>query len=307
MVVPTRTCASDTSTSSDLDELSLEEKKLQLFSKQMLNGRRFKGTFQEKRYVESLNAYRDVVCLAGEEEELIQDILAVKHKIDDLYPSSHWIGITTPDIVGAPAAYSLWVDLPKNTTFGAYCFKIKRVKFSDKETRLRIQVIYPLNEDMHRIDEKKEHLYSDANTSSSDILTNIKQDINEKLHYLLQNIATLSNLRETIKFLFMLLATITVFLFEILKYFSEFLLKFMNEFSNFMKSAAPIFQILANLVERLFRTLCMLVAFLIKGGSPSPTPPTSNLYLQRRYIPYQNMRALPASPKTHDVIIEEIE
>ncbi|GJQ69067.1 hypothetical protein Trydic_g6231 [Trypoxylus dichotomus] len=195
MVIPTRTCSSDTSVSSELDDLSFDEKRVHIFAKQMLHGRLFIGSFQERRYVESLNAYRDVVCISREEQELIQDILTVKQKVEELHPNNHWVGITTPDIIGTPASYSLWVELPENTPFGAYWFKIRRMKFNINESCLRIKVIRPITQDAHRTKESKEQTTSD-NLSFEDTYANVREDINEKLHYFLQNITTFANLKE---------------------------------------------------------------------------------------------------------------
>lgn len=300
MVRPTVACPSDTSLSSEIDELTFDERRVQLFAKQMLQGRLFMGTFQEKRYVDSLGVYRDVVTISREEQNVIQDVLTVKQRVEELYSNEHWVGITTPETIGAPASYSLWVELPEGTTFGLYWFKIKRVKFDNNETCLRIKIIRSVNQDIQKAArETNEQNCNDA----KDILKNIKGDVNDTLTYFLNNITTFANFKETLVFLFMLLATLSMSLFELLKCASEFSLKFMNEFSNFLKSAAPIFQILANLVDRLFKTLCMLILYLVKGSSARP----QNVYPQRQYIPYQNLRALPAATKRRGVIIEEIE
>lgn len=305
MVVPTKMCPSDSSISSDMDDLSFDEKRVQIFAKQMLSGRLFMGAFQEKRYVESLNNYRDVICISREEQELIHDITVVKQRIDDLYPGNHWVGITSPDMAGAPASYSVWVELPEDVTFGAYWFRIRKLKFRQNEVCLRVKIVRAINHDANHQSGDAEEVFSNNTFSSEDILNNVKQNINEKLHYFLKNVTTFSNFKESIKFLFMLLATLITCLFEILKHLSEFLLKFMNEFSKFLKSSAPIFQIFANLIDRLFRTLCMLIAVLIRGQTPRPPPP--NPYDQPRYIPYQNLKALPAPTRRRGVIIEEIE
>ncbi|KAK4883544.1 hypothetical protein RN001_006863 [Aquatica leii] len=51
---------------------------MQLVAKKTLQNRLFVGNFQEKRYVASLQAYRDVVVVSNDESELLRDLKAIQ-------------------------------------------------------------------------------------------------------------------------------------------------------------------------------------------------------------------------------------
>lgn len=110
------------------------------FSKRMLKTQLFMGTYEEKRFVQPLNAYRDVVRVHSDEKTFIENLLTVKHKAQsELGEFLPWIGITEPNMIGAPMGYCLWVILPVEV-FGSYWFQVKSVRCSTMEV-IRVKLL----------------------------------------------------------------------------------------------------------------------------------------------------------------------
>lgn len=88
------------------------------------------------RYVANLKAYRDVIQINKDEKDLLFDLDVVLKRIRKY--TNKWVGITTPDIIGAPAGHCLWVEL-QTEVFGCYWYQIKTIKFKENEVTLKIK------------------------------------------------------------------------------------------------------------------------------------------------------------------------
>ncbi|XP_034253047.1 uncharacterized protein LOC117652328 isoform X2 [Thrips palmi] len=137
------------STSTDVtSDLSPEEAEIRNFVKKRLGKRLFLGHYQERRYVDTLRLYRDVVVLHKSETELQVDIERVQLKLISFYRGGKWLGITSPDTIGAPAAgHCLWTKL-QDVAFGFYWFQIRQIRFEDNAVEVRLKVIRKVNEEV---------------------------------------------------------------------------------------------------------------------------------------------------------------
>lgn len=106
-----------------------EEERVQIFARQMLVNRVFVGNFIERRYVEPLNAYRDVIVVDQNEVDLKSDLDVVRKRVDGFYKGSIWIGITGPNMVGTPSGHCIWTHL-EGIPFGECWFIIRKVNFT---------------------------------------------------------------------------------------------------------------------------------------------------------------------------------
>lgn len=107
--------------------------------KQIIKNRVFLGHYQEKRYVERLKTYKDLVVLNSNEKSFCDDIDLVFKRIqkqinDDNDNGANndvsvWLGFTAPNVIGAPAAgYCIWSKLNEsesNVAFGQYWFQVR--------------------------------------------------------------------------------------------------------------------------------------------------------------------------------------
>lgn len=101
----------------------------------------FLGHYQEKRYVERLKTYKDLVVLNSTEKTFRDDIELVYKRIqkqinDDSVDGEKndagvWLGFTSPDVIGAPAGHCIWTKLNESEStvaFGQYWFQVRIIQ-----------------------------------------------------------------------------------------------------------------------------------------------------------------------------------
>lgn len=264
--------------------------------KSMLKNCIFIGEFKEKRFVEIINAYRDIITVSPQEKDFIQNLTAVKRKLDLEIVNKSWIGITTPTMIGAPVGYNLWVVLPQEV-FGTYWYRVKTVEFSSDEIRLKLDIIRPYQREstpLRSLDE--------AEVSVSMIYEEKIQMLKENILYFFRHIVTLHNIKEVIIFLCVFASTLFLGLISGVKYLLEYLLLLIREISFLMKSVSPIFNAMFQMITKCIYGLYHLVYVIF--GKP---PPVYNNYInlnpqtefsdpRSRYNDYFQNRALPYYP-----------
>lgn len=299
------TKVSEVSTSS-VDDVS-DHDYIKKYAKQMLRNSLFIGKFQEKRFVEPLNLYRDVVTISADEKDFIHNLLVVKKKINEGFLKNPWLGITDPDTVGAPVGYNLWVEL-KEEVFGKYWYKVKTVEFHDNEIKLKLDIIRPV---------KQERSPLRSNTSNSqqtarevdfkEYLGQICDVLKLNLANFCTSVLTFENIKQSVIFLSVLVGAIITGGISIIQYLLEYILKLIREVSFLIKAITPIVTSCINLIGRsIFGFYSMIVALY---KSKSPPPPVYNAYLQydpntnhyQGYVPNypRELQYYPNNRRTH--------
>lgn len=277
----------ETSLSSSMgDYLSQEELQVREFVKSMLKGRLFIGNFQEKRLVANLKAYRDVIVVSKNEHDLLHDLEVVRKRIASVY-KGRWVGITTPEIVGAPAAHCLWVELPEEV-FGSYWYKIKTVRFREQEILLKVAIVRPVNKatadasNIENINHKK--VENDAKTEDNEYsFTDFKKSLKDRGIYIqsatfavLKDVVTYQNTKDTIIFLSVLLMAIGASSVKLMHYVAEYSLRLLHEVSGLIRAVTPFFVACIDMVGKVIGA-CLILFF----GSGKKTPPAYNVIENR--------------------------
>lgn len=128
------------------------------FAEQILKDRVFMGNFYEKRYVKSLNSYRDVIVLDKDEVDLRADLIKVRNFSLARNPNG-WLGFSEPhDIDAPPAVYCIWTVLDKcdrtgdglnvaTTVFGDYWFQIKAIHLAQNAAiEMEMKILRPIKQ-----------------------------------------------------------------------------------------------------------------------------------------------------------------
>lgn len=276
-----------------ITEALTEEQEIKIFSKQMLINRLFLGHYQERRFVESIGSYRDVVFITATEYELKKDLDTVMQRLKDFCEFSEmWVGITGPDCVGAPAGYAVWVKL-HNLAFGRYWFQIKKVKFvDDREMILHLKCIRPA--DAESVSESRKVFETPDSapepTPANDDTVNydkVKQKGKKFLEDITTNLAsvfTVHNIKEAITFMFVFIVTCVTGMFYLVRYVGDYSIKFMREFSYFIQANTPIFLAVIDLWGKCIGGLYLLIAMLWRGSKVQP-PPDVNWGPHHRALP----------------------
>ncbi|KAL1509350.1 hypothetical protein ABEB36_004104 [Hypothenemus hampei] len=263
------------------------------FAKKMLKTQLFIGTYQEKRFVESLNSYRDVVIVNRDEVNFINNLITVKRRIkNEDQNESLWIGITNTEIIGAPAGCALWVTLPIDV-FGTYWFEVKSVDFRGNEVKLRLKVIREI---------KKETV----NNLNDQLETDIKLDLLQSLKKFYEKYITWENIQATVKFLSLLIATILLGSVNSLKFLAEYLIKLLYAMSEVIRSSTPIVLKCVDLLWKTIYGFMALIVVLFTNKPHRPSPGNQNYYFgeSRRLIPLEYNRPYRSRSS---VIIEPVE
>ncbi|XP_053949448.1 uncharacterized protein LOC128857728 [Anastrepha ludens] len=127
--------------------LSPQEEALQSLCKQLLKSTFFRGYYEERRFVDAVSDYRDIVGLHCSERDVERLLLDIKCKLQLFYQNSPkvWIGITHGACMGIiPKKYTLntniWLQL-QEVAFGQYWFSVKSVRFRKNEVLLKLKVV----------------------------------------------------------------------------------------------------------------------------------------------------------------------
>lgn len=290
-----------------------EEQQVQIFARQMLSKRLFVGHYQERRYVDALNSYRDIVCVSDTEDDLPRDLSIVKKRIQQMYPSHVvWTGITGPEMTGAPAGCCLWVKL-NSIPFGHYWFQIREVKFIENmEICVRLKCLRSVNPDGGSVSSTSaipNEQPANSNTSPDETLA--KEDTNEfsalidfqkvlssvkDLNYhdlILGWISSLSvlftphNMKQVLSFLVILIITAGTGFVKFVAYLGEFSIRVMREISVFVQVCTPVLLGIIDFFTKCVGGVLLLISIIWRGSPPSNT-------FQQTFQPQQ--RSFPALP-----------
>lgn len=228
----------------------------------MLKTQMFIGSYEEKRYVEAVDSYRDVVRIDSEETQFIGNLQVVTRKLkQELDNGIAWIGITNPNTIGAPAGFSLWTILPIEV-FGKYWFKVKSVAFSEHEVILKLDVVRPV---------KSEQSTGDSGTNESRdfdlkaFMLDASSTFRSSFTSWIKTNLTLTNIRSTIIFLGLLMTSIVAGAVNLVKYLMEYLLKVMSETSKIIKVCTPILITCIELVRSVLFGILSMIVTLVRG------------------------------------------
>lgn len=261
--------------------INIQDLGVKEFAKAMLKGRLFIGTFQEKRLVADLAAYRDVVIVSKEEHFLTRDLESVKKRLQKC--NTRWVGITTPDTIGAPAGHALWVELTEEV-FGTYWYKIQSVKFRRNEILLKLKTIRPVTIESTEATAAatvKDVGSQNCRESFSQFFD--PSGVKDVVSHLFGEI-TARDVKNGITFVFVLLMTLFGGGVNFLCHASDYLLKLMHEMSKMITALTPIFIALIEAVTKIVGGFYLLIAMMWKSSrEPSRImPPRQAISYERQ-------------------------
>ncbi|GLV31186.1 uncharacterized protein CBL_12261 [Carabus blaptoides fortunei] len=296
---------SETSTTEDRDDsISEEERNVRIFATQMLKSRIFLGHFQERRYVDAIQAYRDVICINDSEHVLKKDVDLVRKKLRTHYGYNFWVGLTAPDFVGSPRGHCLWVE-SGNTAFGGYWYKIRGVRFHRNEVTVRLKVVRAMtsndtigNQQSQSLDNMTNIL---DNISWDALLENAKNTASENIKWFFTTVLTANNIKEAITFLSVFIATSVALSVKGIAFLMNFALRFMRETSILIQSSTPVMISVVNLIGKIFGGFYLLIAMMWRDSKRPSSGPEYRSLDTTRY----NRRAI--GYKRSSPIITEIE
>lgn len=276
-------CSQESCNADDNEQIHLYN-----FVNSMLKGRLFIGDFQEKRYVASLNEYRDVIVIEEDGKDLHVDLEVIKKRLSNAF-KTRWIGITTPKTIGAPAGYCIWVDLHEEV-FGKYWYKIRSVSFRGDEILLKIKPLKAITQQCSSGSNTSGGDSKFRNSAANDISLRSLKTLGEKVKSfmlvdvptILCDVFTLNNIKEATKFLVLLTGAALVGMVGLTKFLADFSLRLLRELSNLIRSVTPFTIACVDMCGKVIGGFYLLIAVLWRDS--------------RRPQTYQRFVHMPKNP-----------
>lgn len=241
-----------------------EEENLLNFCKQMIKKRVFQGSYQERRYVEHLKGYRDLVVLHSKENDLKIDLRYIKNRVYNFYNNdNHWVGISLPETIGAPAGLCIWTEID-NLAFGEYWFQIRSIRFKTNEVIIKLKALHPITANTSGSAHEEN---SDTTLSPQNLYILFrawKRSISESIMWFLSKEINKDNILALLRFTGVLLLSLMTGSLEMIKFLGVFVIRFLAEMRNLLRVASPIILKIIDLLNKIIGGLFILLAMVWK-------------------------------------------
>lgn len=287
---------------------------LQSLCKQLLKSRLFRGFYVERRYVDEVKGYRDIISLQKSEKSLDKMLRDIRDKLQLFYSHQNphmWIGISSGQLTGInnpPLAFNtyLWVEM-NDLAFGQYWFSIKSIRFRDNEIILKLKEVQNVEEDesspkwskVPTINEKQEicdktneSLETTSNSSTQtpaslkdnqinfdDFVILLQQwwaTIKQTIYDFMAQDISKANIKAFLRFMGLLIVSILSGALVGVKFLGIFTLRFMFELSRLTHVLTPIIFKIIELFNKMIGGFYILLAMIWKDAVVNRNQPKHN-------------------------------
>ncbi|XP_014213624.1 uncharacterized protein LOC106643138 isoform X2 [Copidosoma floridanum] len=210
------------------------------------------GKYTDKRYVESLGVYRDVIVIESPND--VDKLFEIK-KLLEQFMVNRWI--EDPQNISSQSCL-LWTHL-KEVPVGKHWFHLSGITIETKEILVEVKHVEPF-----RIPDRSFNI-SDTDFPSFDP----------------KEIFTYSNVCEAFKFTVILFMALFTFFIEALKYLADLSIRFSYVMINFVHVSTPICMGIFEFLTKCVAGFYWLIYAMIKGSANSPAVPAALMSSQR--------------------------
>ncbi|XP_050725974.1 uncharacterized protein LOC127003407 isoform X1 [Eriocheir sinensis] len=254
------------------------------YIEERLRGRIFSGWVEERQWVESVGGYRDVIEVDEWEVEMNQQLQTIISSIPGVQDGTRWINITPPD---KSPYYRLWVLLEAPPTPGHYWYTVTGTRVQPQFGLMisvkEIRSIHPYDGELAEARRKRMKKKAKGGAQSElESVSEVLQDFADQFTSLrpatilstITSAISLSNIKETIRFITVLLMTLVIGLVTFLRESHVVGLRFVREAGIFVHNATPFLQTVLGFFEKIVGGLYLLVAMVYRDfRRPSVPPP----------------------------------
>ncbi|XP_046978019.1 uncharacterized protein LOC124543765 [Vanessa cardui] len=271
-------------TSSHLDKYEdIQTVNVRNYIKDLLKSRIFLGRYLERRLINQCIGYRDVVIVSPAEVELKRDLEEAQHKLQTIYPSTHWIGISDSEAVGHKSGTCLWTEID-NQPFGPFWFQIKTIKFRDNEIIVILKCVRHITDSFLEIEPILTGAIEKPISKSDGKPITIESTISETYGDIaknLQSALSIKNAKEFVTFLFAFVIAIFTGSTAFINFLGNFILALVREMSILIKNSTPMFLGFLDFLSKIVGGFYILIAMFFKPNSPNPLNKRSVAYYER--------------------------
>lgn len=279
-----------------------------------LRGRIFSGWVEERKWVENLGSYRDIVEVDEWEVDFNKQLNIIIRKIPGVQEGTRWINITAPTAV--QLSYCLWVLLIQPPIPGHYWFVITGVAVQPLfGLKISLQIVRSIDPQDYETAEARSKRRQISSSELGHELETISQQFMDwwdqvrQLNFALVWSAvtatfTISNILEAVRFCIILVITLIVGLVTLLRDSYHFVLGVIHEAGIFFRNLRPFLQSVALFVEKLIGGLYLLLAMVYRDWkqpspqSASPSPVTRHTLQPSKSDHPHVPTCSPAVPRT---------
>ncbi|XP_063614204.1 uncharacterized protein LOC134787373 [Penaeus indicus] len=244
----------------------------------------FSGWVEERKWIENLGNYRDIIEIDEWETNINKNLRYIIKKIPGVQESTKWINITPPSVV--QPSYCLWVLLEEAPIPGHYWFVITSVGvqslFGLKISLRIIRSIHP--QDYEEAETRSTRRKQLASGEPGKEIQAISQqfadwwDQAQQLNFALvwsaiATTLTLSNIRDALRFLTIVIVTLTVGLVTFLRESHHVVLRIVHEAGLFLHNVTPFLQSVISFMEKIMGGIYLVLAVMYKDWRRSSAPP----------------------------------
>jgi len=267
-----------------------ETTQMQQFCKNLIKTKIFIGNYIQRRYVEKIDAYRDIIVINNSEVELQEDLGKVKVKIESQNPDT-WIGITNANynIIESGDSWCIWTEID-TLPFGMYWFQIKTIRFRENEVQIKIKTIRPINtNDYNNINVNKSKLSTSETIVIADdwyeLFYSWKNSINELGFTFLKTSINRNTFAAIFKFCCLLILSISAGSVHGVKYLGFFTLRLINELTKLIHVLTPLFLGVLDLITKIIGGFYILLSMIWRDSvrpTPRPVPHNSIMWNKKQ-------------------------
>lgn len=306
------TMMGDTTMTATIAPTNPHEIALQSLCKQILKSRLFRGFYIERRYVDNVKGYRDLVSLHKSEKELNKLLKDIRDKLELFYSQQNpdmWIGVTCGALSGTMpnvAAFDtfIWAEID-DLAFGQYWFSIKSLRFRGNEVVLKLKTVRSVDDEemsekwtkSTRRDTSTEHSSKQSQPDSTTSATTASQtsaedqvtlqdfvvilqqwhaSIKQTIYDFMSNDISKENLKGVLRFLGLLIVSILSGALAAVKFLGVFTLRFMFELSRLTHVLTPIIMKIIEVFNKIVGGFYLLLAMIWKDAVVNRNQPKSS-------------------------------
>lgn len=260
--------------------VNMETAKVKNYVKELLKSRIFLGRYVERRLINPLIGYRDIVLVSAAEVELKKDLLELRSAC----PAVLWIGICNGDVVGQTASSLCLCTEIDNQPFGPFWFQIKSIKFRPKEIFITLKCLRYISDAFLELEPILCRSPKKIKENSDNKLENSVASLNETYNDVVENIKgvlSINNMKEFITFLFAFVIAIFTGSTSFVNFLGNFVLALVREMSILIKNSTPMFLGLLDFFSKIVGGFYILLAMLFKQNTPTTSNKRSVAHYER--------------------------
>ncbi|XP_068244597.1 uncharacterized protein [Palaemon carinicauda] len=243
------------------------------YIEERLRGHMFSGWIEERKWVENLAGYRDIVEVDEWEVEINQILMCVIRSIPGVLEGKKWINITPPS--DKEPCYCLWTLLPTPPNPGHYWFSVTGVsihpQFGLRVMLKIIRSIHPHDGELAKARRQRRKQLaakepgSELETLSEQVqewLLQIRQISLSSVWSAVSSTLTISNIKEAFRFVIVLSMTLVVGIVAFVRESHHYGIQFLHASGVFFRNITPFMQSLLAFFEKIIGGMYLLIAMV---------------------------------------------